>query len=670
MKFSYNWLQSLIKQKLPEPEKLVELLTMHSFEIEKGIKEKNDFILDIAVLPNRGHDCFSYLGMVREIATLMGVKYEGKKTDIKEDIGIRAKDFVSVDIQDKDCRRYTAGVMTDIKVGQSPDWLKERLMACGLRPINNIVDIANYVMLETGQPLHAFDAQKIADKKIIVRKAKKSEKIETLDDETLNLDPDILLIADSSGPLAVAGIKGGKKSGISQGTKTIIIESANFEPMAIRKGSKKLKLKTDASWRFEHDLDANLTEMAIKRIMALIQETAGGKIAQGLVDVFLIKPQPKKIKLRLDMVKEMLGIDISEKDIKGILDKLGFEIIDVEKEKGLIEVVVPTIRGDITIVEDLIEEIGRVWGFNNIPSVLPQVALSSPRQKDQAYWEEMAKNTLKDLGFWESYNRSFVGSQEIELFNIPIGSLIEVANPPSGDYQYLRPDFLIHLLENLSLNQKLVAQLKLFELGKIFDNSEGERRLLIGAAIGYDFYDIKGALEKLLSIFHNENIGFINVKNPDHCWDNKEISEIKIGKESIGYLGKVNQSVLGALKINQDVFAFKINFEKLETLAKKNKDYVPVSAYPPATRDLAILVPIQVSTIEVIGQIKASEKLLKDIEVFDVYSGKNIPQGKKNIAFHLVYQPYDHTLKTEEIDQIHKNIINALEKNPGWQVRK
>jgi len=668
MKFSYNWIQSLIKQKLPEPEKLVELLTMHSFEIEESIKEKNDFVFDIAVLPNRGHDCFSHMGMAREIATLMGVKYEGIKTNLKEDASIKAKDFIAVDISDKDCRRYTAGVMTDVKVNQSPDWIKERLMACGLRPINNIVDIANYAMLETGQPLHAFDADKIADKKIIVRKAKKAEKIETLDDETLNLDSDILLITDSSGPLGIAGIKGGKKSGISQDTKTIVIESANFEPMTIRKGSKKLKLKTDASWRFEHDLDANLTEMAIKRAMALIQETAGGKIAQGLVDVFLIKPKQKKIELRLNIVKEMLGIDISEKDIKGILDKLGFEIIDVEK--GLVEVVVPTIRGDIIIVEDLIEEIGRIWGFNNIPSVFPNVVLSSPRQKDQAYWEEIAKNTLKDLGYWESYNRSFVGIEEVKLFNIPIESLIEVANPPSADYQYMRPDFLIHLLENLALNQKLVSKLKFFELGKIFDNSKGERRFLIGAAIGYDFYDIKGSLEKLLSIFHVEKIDFVNIKNPDYCWDNIKISEIKINKESIGYLGKVNQSILGALKISQDVFAFKIDFEKLENLAKKNKDYTLISNYPPATRDLAILVPAQISVMEVIKQIKASEKLLKDIEVFDVYSGKNIPEGKKNIAFHLVYQPHDHTLKTEEIDQIHKNIINALEKNPGWQVRK
>ena len=258
MLFSYNWLQSLIEKKLPKPKKLAELLTMHSFEVEEVKKRGNDFVLDINVLPNRASDCFSFIGIARECATLLDVQYNNHSVKLVEDKKVKAKNFVSIDVKSKnDCPRYTAGVMIDIKVGPSPKWMQQRLSVCGLRPINNIVDIANYVMLETGQPLHAFDLDKIAEQKIIVRKAKKGENILTLDDQKYNLDKDILLIADKKGPLAIAGIKGGKRAEIDKKTKRIVLESANFNPKTIRSSSKKIKLKTDASWRFEHGIDPN-----------------------------------------------------------------------------------------------------------------------------------------------------------------------------------------------------------------------------------------------------------------------------------------------------------------------------------------------------------------------------------------------------------------------------
>lgn len=670
MVFSYNWLQSLIKQKLPTPEKLAELLTMHSFEIDELKKVGSDYVFDIAILPNRGHDCFSHEGIVREVTTLMGLKYEVPEIQLKEDETIQAKDFISVEIKDKECRRYTAGVMLDVKLGESPDWLKERLMACGLRPISNVVDIANYVMLETGQPLHAFDAEKIKDQKIIVRKGKSGEKLETLDDETLELDSDILLITDPSGPLAIAGIKGGKQSGIDEKTKTIVVESANFDPMAIRKGSKKLKLKTDASLRFEHDLDVNLTERSVKRVMSLIQEVAGGRIAKGLVDVSLVEPKERKIELKLDMAQEMLGVEISKKDIKEILERLSFQLID--KKGGIVDVVIPSMRGDIVIAEDLIEEIGRIWGFNNIPVVFPKVNLSIPPQRENAYWEDVARNNLKELGFFETYNRSFIGDREMELLGFFPKDLIEVTNPPSADYKYMRPDFLIHLLNNIEVNQKSVSQIKMFELGKIFDNKDGERRLLAGVMMGYKFYDVKGVVENILSFFNLKGISFVKVDNPKKWWDENMIAEIKVGKESIGHFGKVNNNLINSLKLDNEVFGFKINFEKLESLSKKQKEYVVLSAYPEATRDLAILVPKETPAIEIIKIIRgAISDIVLNFSIFDIYEDeRRLGPNKKNIAFHLIYQSQDHTLKTEEIDKIHQNIINALEKNPKWSVRK
>ena len=362
MVFSYNWLQSFFQKKLPKPEKLAELLTMRSFEVGEVKKVGKDYILDIDVLPNRAPDCFSHLGIAREIAVITGLKYTGLTCVISEDKKIKAKDFVSVEVKNKlACPRYTARVITDVKVGPSPKWIQERLKICGLRPINNIVDIANYVMLETGQPLHAFDGEKLAEKKIIVRFAQNREKIVTLDEEKYDLSEDILVIADLKKPVAIAGVKGGKIPEIDKKTKIVVLESANFELRTIRRGSKKLGLITDASLRFEHGIDPNLTEFAINRAAYLIQEIAKGKIAQGLVDVYPKKVFPKRIRLDLDYVERLLGVKISHNEIKNILKRLGFKVDGVEPRQLSVEV--PTRRLDISIPEDLIGEIGRIYGY-------------------------------------------------------------------------------------------------------------------------------------------------------------------------------------------------------------------------------------------------------------------------------------------------------------------
>jgi len=311
MIFSYNWLQSFFKKKLPTPEKLADLLLRHFAEVEEIRKENKDFVLDIDVRPNRAGDCFSHLGIAREVATILNYKLEVPESKLIEDRSLKAKDFVHIDVKHREaCPRYVARVIIEVRVGPSPKWLQERLKVCGLKPINNIVDIANYVMLESGQPLHAFDGEKIEGKTIIVRFAKKGEKIITLDEEKYDLDNDILVIADLKTPLALAGIKGGKKAEITNRTKIVVLESANFNQRIIRRGSKKIDLKTDASWRFEHGIDPNLTEIAINLAARLIQEIAGGKIAQGLVDFYPKKVLPKKIKLVSDYVQGLLVVKI------------------------------------------------------------------------------------------------------------------------------------------------------------------------------------------------------------------------------------------------------------------------------------------------------------------------------------------------------------------------
>ncbi|PIW91266.1 MAG: phenylalanine--tRNA ligase subunit beta, partial [Candidatus Nealsonbacteria bacterium CG_4_8_14_3_um_filter_37_36] len=416
MLFSYNWLQSFFKKKLPKPEKLAEILALHSFEVEEVKRVRKDWALDIDVLPNRAPDCFSHLGITREISAILNYKLGIGEWKLTEDKNLKAKDFVSVEVKPRQaCPRYTARVITDVKVGPSPKWIRDRLEVCGLRPINNVVDIANYVMLETGQPLHAFDGEKLEGQKIIIRFAKEREKIVTLDEEKYDLDEDILVIADEKSPVAIAGIKGGKLPEIDNKTKIVVLESANFNPKVIRKGSKTIDLKTDASWRFEHGIDPNLTEIGINRAAFLIQKIAKGNVAKGLIDFYPKKVLPKRIRLDFDYVKSLLGREIPKKEIINILKRLDFKITGVRPLQ--IEVEVPTFRLDISIPEDLIEEIGRIYGYQRIKATFPTVSLIPPKRNLDIFWENVIKNILKEAGLTEVYNYSFVSPEQFSIFN-------------------------------------------------------------------------------------------------------------------------------------------------------------------------------------------------------------------------------------------------------------
>lgn len=633
MIFSYNWLKEYVKN-LPKPERLSDLLIMHSFEVVEVKRVGRDFVLDIDVLSNRASDCFSHLGVARECAAITNSTYRDP-TSVKTAGGRASADFVSVEIRSQQaCSRYTTKVVTDVKVGPSPKWLRERLKVCGLRPVNNIVDIANYVMLETGQPLHAFDGEKLEGRKILVRFAKKGEKITTLDNQRFNLDPDILVIADAKKPIAIAGIKGGKEPEIDKKTKVVVLESANFYRRAIRKSSKKLNLKTDASWRFEHGLDPNLTEFAINRAVFLIQKVVGGKFDSGIVDVYPKKVYPKKIKLDLNYVESLLGVRIPEKKIKSILKKLGFRLVDL-RNPLLVEV--PTQRTDVSLPEDLIEEIGRIYGYEKIPAVFPVVSLIPSKRNLDIFWENIVKNILKEAGFTEVYNYSFISEK----------GGVEVENPVSSEYKYLRPSLIPNLLKNIEKNLRYFSEIKIFELGKVFEGRK-EKRQLSGLVVGQDFYYLKGVIDLLLN-----KLGISNIQYEERG--------LRVA------LIKVNGTALGFLKEK----VFELDFEKLQKVASEEHQYHPLSKFPSAVRDLAILVPRETKVVEVLNKINAAGgRLVRDIDLFDIYQGTELPQGKKNLAFHIVYQAEDRTLKSEEIDKIHQKIIKTLEKKPRWQVRK
>jgi len=725
MKFSYNWLQSFFKKKLPAPKKLAELLTLHFAEVEgmkvnenkssfssfaiARVKEGKDFTLDIDVRPNRAGDCFSHLGIAREIAAILNFKLHPPISEPKEEKKIKAKDIVSVEVKHKwACSRYTARVITDVKVDSSPVWLKERLKTCGLRPINNIVDIANYVMLETGQPLHAFDGGKLEGNKIIIRFAKEKEKITTLDEQKFDLDPEILVIADEKKPVGIAGIKGGKIPEIDKKTKIVVLESANFNPQIIRQGSKKLNLKTDASLRFEHGVDPNLTEFAVNRAGLLIQKLAKGKVAKGTVDIYSKKVLPRRIRLDLNYLKSLLGIEIPKNKAIAILKKLGFNV--QPSASGILTVIVPTFRLDVSIPEDLIEEIARIFGYDKIPSVFPIAALIPPKRNLDIFWEDISKNILKEAGFTESYNYSFVSEKDKNIFGG--NNLIELENPLSQDFKYLRPSLIPNLLKNVQKNQKKFEKIKIFELGKIFRNNKGkpeEKRILTAVISGNEFYQLKGVTDTLLN-----KLGISNVWYAEHSahlpersegremnevqrttprpakrgsaydeyqptpeesktstWHLKKSAEIKVDNEEIGFLGEISPKILTDLKIEDKVCVFDLDFEKLSRLASEETIYRPISRFPAAIRDIAILTPRQVRVEEVLNEIEtAGGEILRDVDLFDIYEGEELPGGKKNLAFHLIYQAKDRTLSSKEIDEIHNKIIKTLEKNPEWQVRK
>ncbi|MBZ9572213.1 phenylalanine--tRNA ligase subunit beta [Patescibacteria group bacterium] len=709
MIFSYNWLQSFFEKRLPKPEKLAELLTMHSFEVSELKKVGKDFTLDIDVLPNRGPDCFSHIGVARECSVLLNSKlkmgpakaggWSGREAlsrsetprpwkgwspnfKFKENKQHKAKDFVRVEVKNKmACPRYTARVVSGVKVASSPKWLRQRLKVCGIKPINNIVDIANFVMLETGQPLHAFDGEKLEGKKIIVRFAKKRERIVTLDEERYDLNPDILVIADARKPIAIAGIKGGIMPEIDKKTKIVVLESANFNPRVIRKGSKKLSLKTDASWRFEHGIDPNLTEMAINRAAFLIQKIAGGIVSQGLIDKYPRKILPKIIKLNLNYLKSLLGIEIPKNKILKILKNLEFKVLDSKHQ--VLKVKIPTFRLDISISEDLIEEIARVYGYQEVPATFPIGVLVPPKRNIEIFWESLTKNILKEFGFSEVYNYSFVSERDREAFGYKIRDLIEIENPVSIEQRYLRPSLIPNFLKNLQKNFKYQKKIRIFELGKIFQRSKVEKKMLTAllakkeVSSGADeFYYLKGILDLLLNKLGISNIWYDSYRpTPEESklaiWQPKKCAEIKVDGEEIGFLGEISPKILEDFKINTRVVVFDLDFEKLQTISSEEQEYRPISPYPAAVRDISVLVPQGILVEEVLNKIESTGgPLIRDIDLFDIYEGEEIPSGKKNLAFHIIYQASDRTLDSKEIDEIQKRIIGALEKESGWEVRK
>ncbi|MDD4358277.1 MAG: phenylalanine--tRNA ligase subunit beta [Candidatus Pacebacteria bacterium] len=666
MIISYKFLQSFFKEELGKPKELIEKITLHAFEVELPLKVNGDCALEIKVLPDRGSDALSHLGIARECAAILGLKLAMPKILIKEDDSLHIGNFLEAEVRNNGCRRYMARVLTGVEIGESPDYIKERLKTCGISSINNVVDITNYVMLELGQPLHAFDYEKLSEnKKIIIDKANKGEKFESLSNDEYILDTSILTIRDEKDVLAIAGIKGGTKAEVKKTTKAIVLESANFGPNLIYKTSKKIKLRTDSSLRFSHDLDPNLAELALERAAALIQELTGAKVLKGVIDVYPLKEKPKKLLLNINYLRKFLGMDVPLNDIKRILRSLEFEITKEEKDK--IQVEVPSFRRDISIEENLIEEVGRIYGYDKIEPVFP-VSAQKIERNDSLYWQNNFRSVLKELGFFEVYNYSFIGEKDKADFNL--SKLVELENPIAIESEYLRSSLIPNLIKNLRLNLRYEKDIKIYEIGSVFKRNGSfiEKKLFSGLIFPQDYSNLKGYLEEIFNDFGIVDIEYIPNQKEDFMSKRKS-AIIKINKKEVGVIGHLSRYVLNALNLDIDPVLFELDFDIIEKGAKNENEYTPVSLFPVATRDISVIVPSNTRIGDVTEVIAVSEgKLLKDIELLDVYD--NYAEDLKSITFRIFLQAMDRSLGSEEINKIHEKIISNLEQNPEWEVKK
>ena len=680
MIFSYNWLQEFLKTPLPKAEKLRDDLALHVFEVESMEKQGSDVLLDVSILPQRS-DCLSHMGLAREIAAI-----EKKELVEPEGLALKAQEgelpVLKVSVEDRILvPRYSALVVQGVSLSASPQWMQQRLEALGINSINNVVDITNYVMLELGQPLHAFDFNKIQGNAMHIRGAKKGEKLVLLDDTDMQLPKGTLIIEDASRIVDLAGIKGGKVSSIGKTTRNIVLQAAVFDRKKIYQTKKLINYRTTAADLYSHGIDPNLTMTALERAAFLLAKYGGGKIVQ-VVDLYQKPKKPSLVLFPKDATEKLLGTKIPQKESDDTLKRLGFKVTT----KG---VQVPTWRDDVAIVEDLVEEVGRMHGFHAILATFPKERIAPPQENQNQVWQEQLRDAFQEAGFTETYSYSFVGEKDVLLLEYSSKdkeNLVEVQNPISADYRYLRMNLLDNLLKSVALNDKPMQgkSIQLFELGNVF--SQGIKQpveqgrvagvLSSSRTPSQAFYEMKGIADLLFSTLGVTDSWYDEFEpQPDEgrqsLWTQGRSAEIKIGKNTeIGFLGQINPEVSKNLGISRPVVAFEINLKQLLEHALEEREYRPASRFPPALRDIAVMVPLETRVVDIMNVMEtAGGEEAADIDVFDIFEGQGLPEGKKSLAFHVVYQAEDRTLTNEEVERFQRKIVTALETNPGWEVR-
>lgn len=639
-----------------------------------------DTLFEIGLTPNRA-DCLSAAGIAREIAAKLDTRITYPPAVIVE-VNEAASDMISVTIEDSDlCPRYAARYISGCRIAPSPEWLVKRLNALGIRSISNVVDVTNLVMMELGHPLHAFDCDRLAGRRIVVRRAAEDEPFTTLDSQKRTLTADDLVICDAERPVALAGIMGGENSEIADTTTNILLESAWFRPAAIRKTSKRLGLHTESSHRFERGADIGGVIRALDRAAALIAKLAGGSVAQGIVDAYPGACEPTPITLRPERANQLIGIDLSRTEIGRILSRL--ECTVLEQPGGALRVTPPSYRVDIEREVDLIEEVARLNGFDKIPTTMPKARVVSDRPSAHQRMQRVVRDILVAHGMNEIINFSFTAPDAADKLLLATGdprrTAIRLANPLIEEQSVMRTSLLPGLLETMARNVNFRSlDLKLFEMRRIYlPTGPGEMPhepiCIAGAFTGsreregwshargaVDFYDAKGVMENLIELLNIGGVKWV-ADSPETYYHPGKSCSIVAGRERIGSVGEIHPTVQESFGLERPVYCFELDFEKIVSLVRQKRTVTAPSRFPDSTRDIAMLAPDDLPAekiIECVRNVKAQE--IEQVEIFDLYRGAGIPEGFRSIAVRVRYRSYERTLTDEEIGALHGKVVENL----------
>ena len=683
MKYSWSWLSTFVEIDI-EPEELASRLSMIGLEVESVRSTGDDYIFDIDVTTNRG-DCLSMLGLSREIAALLGKMITIPPMTYAETEN-RTSDLVQVKVEAPDlCPRYCGKVVKGAKIASSPQWLVERLLAVGLRPINSVVDITNFVLAELGHPLHAFDLGSVKGHQVVVRQAQAGEKIRTIDGVERTLDPDMLVIADQHRPIAIAGVMGGANSEIIQQTTDMFIESAYFDPMSVRRTSKKLNLSSDASFHFERGTDPQALTKAIDRTCHLIQKICGGEVCSGIIDIQPQPLQPKKTWLRSSRVDSLIGVKVEKKRVEEFLTRLNFDL--QRRDADSWTVTIPSYRGDVEKEIDLIEEITRFYGYDRVSSTMP---LWQGEEAGSPTWVEregLIRRIMVAAGYYEVINYSFVDNNTDRLFRTEAEEPVRLQNPIAEQMGILRTNLLPGMISNLAWNiNRGVKDIKTFEIGKVYRLVKGrkqpeERETLGIAGTGnfaehywkggerrFDFYDLKGIIEILFRRFGWETLSFeptnIDFYHPAGA------ALIRFNHRPIGHMGMLHPKICAQMEIPQEAYLAQLDLEPLlkeEALLVK---FQPLPKFPAISRDISLLFDRGISFDAIARWISSlKENIISEVKIYDLYQGDNIPKDKVSISLNVQFRHPQRTLTLEEVAQAQERLINLLKEKLNAEPR-
>ena len=628
-----------------------------------------DTVFEYEITSNRV-DCYSVLGIAREAAATFRKPFHAPEVIVKEN-GEKVEDYISVEVQDGDlCPRYTARVCTNIKIGPSPKWMQRRLAASGIRPINNLVDITNYVMEEYGQPMHAYDLNQIAGHKIIVRRAKDGDEFQTLDGQIRKLDSDVLMICDAEKEIGIAGIMGGENSKITDDVTTVLFEAATFNGTNIRKSAKRIGLRTDASGKFEKGLDPHNAEAAINRACQLIQELGCGQVVGGMADVSQPMKEPVRIKFEPDKINKLLGTDISKEEMLHI-----FEMIELKyaEEEQMLEI--PSFRQDLLGSADIAEEVARFYGYDKIPVSLPTGEATTGKLSFKLRIEQKARDIAEYCGFSQGMCYSFESPKVFDKLLIPqedvLRRAIAIANPLGEDFSIMRTVSLNGMLTSLSTNyNRRNKEVRLYELGNIYIPEElpltklPEERMqfTLGMYGEGDFYTMKGVVEEFFdSIGMKKKAGYQPESGKPFLHPGRQADIVYEGK-TVGYLGEVHPEVCDNYDIGTKVYVAVLDMPEVIPYATFDRKYEGIAKYPAVSRDISMVVPKNILA----GQIEAviaqrGGKILENYWLFDIYEGEQIKEGFKSMAYSITFRAKDKTLEENDITAVMKKILNGLE---------